>query len=62
MRSRDSLLTLHTGSGGNTAWHRYWGSGGYVWNNTGDTAILKNSSGTRIDSCSWGSSGDYVSC
>ena len=46
-------LWLHTGSGGNTGTHRYWGSGNYIWNNTGDTAYLRNSRGAAVDSCAW---------
>ncbi|MET8906451.1 lamin tail domain-containing protein [Micromonospora sp. NPDC004551] len=53
---------IHTGKGTNTSTHRYWGSGAYIWNNTGDTAYLRNSAGTAIDSCSWGSSGSYTNC
>jgi hypothetical protein len=33
-----------------------------VWNNTGDTAYVRNPSGTLIDSCSWGGSGSYTYC
>ncbi|SCG58976.1 Lamin Tail Domain [Micromonospora coxensis] len=53
---------IHTGKGTNTSTHRYWGSGAYIWNNSGDAAYLRNSAGTAIDSCSWGSSGSYPSC
>ncbi|WP_446217335.1 lamin tail domain-containing protein [Micromonospora sp. IBHARD004] len=53
---------IHTGKGTNTSTHRYWGSGAYIWNNTGDAAYIRNSAGTQIDSCSWGSSGSYTSC
>jgi hypothetical protein len=53
---------IHTGKGTNSSTHRYWGSGAYIWNNTGDAAYLRNSSGTSIDSCSWGSSGSYTNC
>jgi hypothetical protein len=31
----------------------YWGSGNYIWNNTGDTATLRNASGKTLDTCSW---------
>lgn len=55
-------VTLHTGKGTNTSTNRYWGSGSYIWNNTGDKAILKNSSGVTIDTCSWGSSGSSTTC
>jgi Lamin Tail Domain len=55
-------VTLHTGSGTNTSTNLYWGSRAYIWNNTGDTAYLKNSAGTLKDSCAWGSVGSYVYC
>ena len=42
--------------------HRYWGMAWYVWNNSGDTAYVRNASGTLIDSCTWGSSGSYTYC
>ncbi|WP_067508381.1 lamin tail domain-containing protein [Actinoplanes sp. TFC3] len=29
-------LWLHTGKGTANAKNRYWGSGNYIWNNTGD--------------------------
>jgi hypothetical protein len=46
-------VILHTGKGTNTSTNRYWGLGWYVWNNTGDTAYVRSSAGTLIDSCSW---------
>ena len=46
-------LWLHTGAGTNTTKHRYWGSGNYIWNNTGDTAYLRRPTGTTVDTCSW---------
>lgn len=46
-------VTIHTGSGSNNGWHRYWGQGWYVWNNDGDTATLKKR-GKVKDKCSWG--------
>jgi hypothetical protein len=52
--SAGASVRLHTGTGTNTASHRYWGSGNYIWNNSGDTARLKSSSGTTLDTCSWG--------
>ncbi|MEV4636308.1 lamin tail domain-containing protein [Actinoplanes sp. NPDC049548] len=57
-------LWLHTGKGSNTGKHRYWGSGNYVWNNTGDTAYLRNASGKQLDSCSWKSKKNrtWVAC
>jgi hypothetical protein len=47
-------LWLHTGSGKNDARNRYWGSGNYIWNNTGDTAYLRNAKSTIVDTCTWG--------
>jgi len=56
-------VRVHTGSGSNGAHDLYWGSAYYIWNNTGDKAILRNANGTTMDTCSWGSSGPgYVSC
>jgi hypothetical protein len=53
---------VHTGKGTNSSAHRYWGMSWYVWNNTGDKAIVRNAAGTTIDTCSWGSSGSYSYC
>jgi hypothetical protein len=56
---------VHTGRGtngkpdGNDV---YWGSRAYIWNNTGDTATLKNASGKTIDTCKFGSKGSSTSC
>jgi Lamin Tail Domain len=56
-------VTLHTGRGTNSSTHRYWGSGAYIWNNTGDTAILKTPSGTTAYTCKWTSVGSgYKNC
>lgn len=55
-------VTLHTGKGTNTSTNRYWGSGNYIWNNTGDTATLKNSPGTKIDVCKWGDGSGSTNC
>jgi hypothetical protein len=56
---------IHTGKGTNGKpdyQHRYWNSGNYIWNNTGDTAYVRNPSGRQIDTCSWGSTGSVTSC
>jgi hypothetical protein len=55
-------VTLHTGSGTNTAANRYWRSSYYIWNNTGDTATLKNKAGTKIDACKYSGAGSAVYC
>ncbi|MEU5529274.1 lamin tail domain-containing protein [Micromonospora chersina] len=57
-----ATVVIHTGKGTNTSSNLYWGSGAYIWNNSGDAAYLRNSAGTGIDSCSWGSSGSYTNC
>jgi hypothetical protein len=53
-----STVRVHTGSGSNTASNLYWRSSFYIWNNTGDTAILKNASATTVDRCSYTSAAD----
>jgi hypothetical protein len=46
-------VVLHTGSGTNTATQLYWRQSNYVWNNTGDTAVLRNSTRATVHSCKW---------
>ena len=46
-------VRLHTGRGQNSASDLYWRQGAYVWNNTGDRAILRNKAGSRVDTCTW---------
>ncbi len=55
-------VTIHTGRGADTRRHRYWDLDWYVWNNTGDTARLRNRSGELIDGCRWESVSSYTSC
>jgi len=55
-------VTVHTGSGNDSQGHVYWDKDWYVWNNSGDKAYLRNSSGTQVDSCSWSSGGRKKSC
>jgi hypothetical protein len=58
-----ATVKIHTGKGTNTAYHRYWGRGWYVWNNTGDKATLRNKAGTVKDTCAWTSRGSgYKYC
>ncbi len=56
------IVTLRTGKGTNTSTTRYWGSQYYIWNNSGDTAYLRNAAGTTVDSCKFSGSGSYVFC
>ncbi|MFB4280871.1 lamin tail domain-containing protein [Nonomuraea sp. MTCD27] len=61
-------VTVRTGKGKNTSTIRYWGRGGqgtfsYIWNQSRDTAYLRNASGKLVDSCSYNSSrADYKNC
>jgi micrococcal nuclease len=41
-------LTLHTGSGTDTAADLYWGRGSPVWNNDGDTVTVRDASGAVV--------------
>jgi hypothetical protein len=45
-----ATVTIHTGKGTATATHRYYNRTWYVWNNTGDTAYLRDSRGYLKDS------------
>ncbi len=57
------FVKIHTGQGANTQTDLYWGKSWYVWNNTGDTAILRDGSGHQLDKCSYkGTSKGYVFC
>jgi len=51
-------VKVHTGSGSDTGSDLYWNAGYYIWNNSGDTAVLRNGGGTRVDSCAYSSSAD----
>ncbi|WP_433833063.1 lamin tail domain-containing protein [Actinoplanes sp. CA-015351] len=46
-------LWLHTGRGTDTATVKYWNSGNYLWNNTGDTATMRDPTGRVVDTCTW---------
>jgi hypothetical protein len=54
-------LTLYTGKGTSTT-NRYWARTYYIWNNTGDTAILRTGAGKTIDSCKWGNGSGATNC
>ncbi|MFH9721909.1 lamin tail domain-containing protein [Streptomyces sp. NPDC017254] len=60
---KGKIVTVRTGRGTNTAANVYQNRGAYVWNNDRDTATLKKSNGTRIDTCSYNSTRvDYKWC
>ncbi len=52
--AKGGRIWLKTGKGTATARTVFWGQGNYVWNNTGDTAYLRNAAGAQVDSCAWG--------
>lgn len=56
------IVTVRTGKGTNTSTTRYWGSRYYIWNNSGDTAFLRNAAGTTVDSCRFSGAGSYIFC
>lgn len=54
-------VVVHTGKGTATATNRYYNKTWYVWNNTGDTAYLRDAAGTLRDSWTYtGTSIGYV--
>lgn len=55
-------VVVHTGSGRSNPTHRYWNSKNYIWNNSGDTAGLRNPRGVRVDVCSWGDGSGLRAC
>jgi len=52
-----ATVTVRTGKGTATSTQRYYNRTWYVWNNTGDTAYLRDSKGYLKHSCSWTSVG-----
>ena len=46
-------VQVWTKGGTDTATDLYWGSGSAIWNNTGDTAYLRDSEGNLVDSYSY---------
>jgi hypothetical protein len=59
---RGKSVVVHTGHGTNTSTNLYWGSGNYIWNNTGDRATLRDAQGHQIDTCSWGNGSGSINC
>ncbi|WP_406832132.1 lamin tail domain-containing protein [Pedococcus sp. KACC 23699] len=49
LKARASVV-VHTGKGSATSTNRYYNRSWYVWNNTGDTAYLRDSKGVLKDS------------
>jgi hypothetical protein len=44
----DGVVRVWTGKGANTATDLYWGSGTAIWNNSGDTAYLRDAAGNLV--------------
>ncbi|MFI9748025.1 MULTISPECIES: lamin tail domain-containing protein [unclassified Streptomyces] len=60
---KGKIVTVRTGRGTNTSANVYQNRGWYVWNNDKDTATLRKSNGTRVDTCSYNSTRvDYKWC
>jgi hypothetical protein len=55
-------VTIHTGHGTPTQTDRYWNHSWYIWNNTGDTAILRDNFGHRLDKCTYPGTSDHFFC
>ena len=51
-------VRIHTGSGPDTQRNLFQDRGWYVWNNDGDTAILRGPAGNVRDRCSYSDSGE----
>jgi hypothetical protein len=61
--SAGSTVTLYTGKGTNSWSKRFWGQSYYIWNNTGDAASLRSSSGSTLSTCTWTTKGSgYKYC
>src|SRR3954447_6306967 len=55
-------VTLYTGFGTNSRGRRYWDASTPKWNNDGDKAVLKNASGTTVDTCLYAGGGTTAYC
>lgn len=55
-------VRIWTKSGVNNSTNLYWGSGAAIWNNTGDTATLRNNHGQVVDICSYTGGGTGANC
>jgi Lamin Tail Domain len=62
--AKGGRIWVKTGKGTKSGRNVFWGSGNYIWNNTGDTATLRNASGKSLDTCSWKSKANrtWVAC
>jgi competence protein ComEC len=49
----NNTVNVWVTSGTNDSSNLYWGRGSAVWNNTGDTATIKDDQATTINECSY---------
>jgi Lamin Tail Domain len=47
------FVKIHTGHGRPTQSNRYWNHSWYIWNNTGDTATVRNAAGASRARCKY---------
>lgn len=58
-----SYVKIHTGHGTRTQTNRYWNQNWYIWNNTGDTAYLRDAGNHALQTCAWTKVGaGYKNC
>jgi P pilus assembly chaperone PapD len=55
-------VKVHTGTGNDHLGHIYQDADSYIWDNDGDTAMLRRPSGSQADRCSWGNGSGTTSC
>jgi hypothetical protein len=48
-----ATVKVHSGKGTKSSTNLYYNKAWYVWNNTGDTAYLRNASGKTIHTCGY---------
>jgi hypothetical protein len=48
-----ATVNVWTKGGTDTSTDSYWGSGAAIWNNTGDTAYLRDDQGSLVDTYSY---------
>jgi hypothetical protein len=56
------VVRIHSGRGSNDSNDLYWRRSWYVWNNTGDRAVLKNAQGSAVDTCKYPGGGATARC
>ena len=58
----NTTVKVHTGDGRRTRHDLYWRTEYYVWNGSGDVAILRQNDGRLIDRCRWGNGDGLRNC